>query len=129
VGNLLYTASRTDVEALFTENGFVISGISMAVDPFTGRNPSYAFVDFETAEEASRAMEALNGMEVLGRGVKINPGVRRQEGSGAVKEGRGRGYDSGKTREYDGGKLRIFIVGQRGTDLRCSSIIQLQAVI
>ena len=98
VGNLLYTASRQDVEALFVENGFAITGISMSVDPFTGRNPSYAFVDFETAEDANRAMENLNGMEVGGRAVKINPGVRRQGGQG------GQGGETGtqsRVRNYD----------------------------
>jgi RNA recognition motif-containing protein len=82
VGNLLYTCSREDVEGLFTSNGYPITGISMSVDPFTGRNPSYAFVDFETAEEASAAMENINGMELLGREVKVHPGVRKQSGAG-----------------------------------------------
>jgi RNA recognition motif-containing protein len=82
VGNLLYTASRDDVEGLFTSNGHHITGISMSIDPFTNRNPSYAFVDFETAEEASKAMDSVNGLELLGREVKVNPGVRRQPGQG-----------------------------------------------
>lgn len=80
VGNLLYTASREDVEGLFVSNGFAISGISMSIDPFTGRNPSYAFVDFETPEEANRAMDNVNGLELLGREVRVSPGVRRQPG-------------------------------------------------
>lgn len=84
VGNLLYSASRGDVEQFFTANGFNVSGISMSVDPATGRNPSYCFVDFETAPEASRAMNELNGTELLGRGVRINLGVARQGGSGSA---------------------------------------------
>lgn len=82
VGNLLYTASREDVENLFTSNGFNLTGISMSIDPFTNRNPSYAFVDFETPEEASNAMDSVNGKELLGREVRVNPGVRRQPGQG-----------------------------------------------
>ena len=82
VGNLLYTASRDDVEQLFVSHGFNITGISMSIDPFTNRNPSYAFVDFETAEEASKAMDGINGQELLGREVKVNPGVRRQSAQG-----------------------------------------------
>ncbi|KPI35694.1 uncharacterized protein AB675_1275 [Cyphellophora attinorum] len=82
VGNLLYTASREDVEQLFTANGFPPTGLSMSVDPFTQRNPSYCFLDFETAEDAARAMEAMNGKELLGREIKVNPGVRRQQGDG-----------------------------------------------
>lgn len=85
VGNLLYTASREDVENLFTSNGFNITGISMSIDPFTNRNPSYAFVDFETPEEASKAMDSITGQELLGREVKVNPGVRRQPGQGGER--------------------------------------------
>ena len=102
VGNLLYTASRSDVETFFTSNGFALSGISMSVDPFTGRNPSYAFVDLETAEEASRAMETLNGMELSGRNVKINPGVKRE---GGPREARVRNYEGdrdGRTERGEG---------------------------
>lgn len=61
----------------------------MSVDPATGRNPSYCFVDFESAEEASRAMSEMNGVELLGRGVRINLGVARQ-GGGAGGAGQGR---------------------------------------
>jgi RNA recognition motif-containing protein len=106
IGNLLYTATKPDVEALFTSNGFNITGISMSVDPFTGRNPSYAFVDLESAEEANRAMEALNGAELLGRGVRINPGVRKGEGqsSGGDRGQRGQ-YTDVRREDNRGGKF------------------------
>jgi RNA recognition motif-containing protein len=103
VGNLLYTASRSDVEQLFTDNGFAISGISMSVDPFTGRNPSYAFVDFETPEEANRAMENLNGMEIHGRNVRINPGVRKQ-GDGTGVPTKVRNYEGRRGRREERGE-------------------------
>lgn len=44
----------------------------MSVDPFTGRNPSYCFVEFSTPDQARAAMEQLNGKDVLGRPAKIN---------------------------------------------------------
>jgi RNA recognition motif-containing protein len=44
----------------------------MSTDPFTGRNPSYCFVELGTPEEANRAMGELNGKEIMGRPVKIN---------------------------------------------------------
>lgn len=84
VGNLLYSAQPTDVEQFFTENGFQVAQINMSTDPFTGRNPSYCFVDLETAEVASQAMAELNGKEVLGRPVKINPGVKKSFVAGST---------------------------------------------
>lgn len=51
--------------------------IDIAIDPFTGRNPSYCFVDLNTKEDAQRAMVDLDGKDMLGRPVKIKPGVAR----------------------------------------------------
>ena len=104
VGNLLYTASREDVEGLFVAHGFNLAGISMSIDPFTQRNPSYAFVDFETPEDANRAMEVVNGKELMGREVKVNPGVRRQQGQG---ERRVRSFADGGSYQTD--RPRKFI--------------------
>ena len=92
VGNLLYTAQTKDVEQLFTDNGFTIVNTIMSTDPFTGRNPSYCFVDLETPEEATKAMNQLNGSDVLGRAVRINPGVAKKSGDG-TPQSRIRSYD------------------------------------
>ncbi|RAK97924.1 RNA-binding protein [Aspergillus ibericus CBS 121593] len=75
VGNMPYTAKSEDVQALFDAAEFSIERIDIAIDPFTGRNPSYCFVDLETKELAERAMTELDGRDMLGRPVKIKPGV------------------------------------------------------
>jgi hypothetical protein len=82
VGNLLYSAKGEDVEQFFADNGFKVAQINMSTDPFTGRNPSYCFVDLESAEEAARAMAELSGQEVLGRPVKLNPGMKKSFAAG-----------------------------------------------
>jgi hypothetical protein len=61
--------------------------IDMSVDPFTGRNPSYCFVELKTKEQAEAAMQELDGREVLGRPVKIKPGVPKARGSQAYGKG------------------------------------------
>ncbi|KAE8408951.1 major facilitator superfamily domain-containing protein [Aspergillus pseudonomiae] len=75
VGNMPYTAKSEDVQALFTAAEFPIERIDIAIDPFTGRNPSYCFVDLESKELAEKAMNELDGRDMLGRPVKIKPGV------------------------------------------------------
>ncbi|KAE8354112.1 hypothetical protein BDV28DRAFT_131747 [Aspergillus coremiiformis] len=75
VGNMPYTAKSEDVQALFTAAEFPIERIDIAIDPFTGRNPSYCFVDLESKELAEKAMNELDGHDMLGRPVKIKPGV------------------------------------------------------
>lgn len=47
----------------------------MSTDPYTGRNPSYCFVELATKEQADRAMLELNGNDLLGRPIKLGPGV------------------------------------------------------
>ncbi|KAJ5169193.1 uncharacterized protein N7482_004787 [Penicillium canariense] len=77
VGNMPYTAKSEDVEALFTAAEYLIERIDIAIDPFTGRNPSYCFVDLQTKEHAQQAMTELDGRDMLGRPVKIKPGVAK----------------------------------------------------
>lgn len=93
VGNMPYTAKSEDLEALFSEYPmyaalpspsrhalkfiFHSERIDIAVDPFTGRNPSYCFVDLTTKEQAERAMAQLDGHDLQGRPVRIKPGVAK----------------------------------------------------
>ncbi|KAL3451634.1 hypothetical protein BJX65DRAFT_222280 [Aspergillus insuetus] len=75
VGNMPYTAKIEDVQTLFNKGGFETARIDISIDPFSGRNPSYCFVDLQTKELAERAMNELDGSDLLGRPVKIKPGV------------------------------------------------------
>lgn len=77
VGNMPYIAKTKDVEALFAEDDYQIEHINMSIDPYTGRNPSYCFVELATKEQANRALLELNGKDILGRPVKVGPGVAR----------------------------------------------------
>lgn len=54
--------------------------IDFSVDPFTGRNPSYCFVELETKDQAEQAMAQLAGRDILGRPVKIKPGLAKSSG-------------------------------------------------
>lgn len=51
--------------------------IDISVDPFTGRNPSYCFVELTTKEQADRAMVELDGKDFQGRPVRVKPGVAK----------------------------------------------------
>lgn len=118
VGNLLYSAQRDDIAQFFSDNGFNILNLSMSIDPMTGRNPSYCFADFESPEEASRAMSELNGKDILGRAVRINPGVtKRYDGQGPSGGLRTNSYGRGwKTDPPQGKKPRIIVLRSSETD-------------
>ena len=81
VGNLLYSATKDDITQFFSSNGFNPNNITMSIDPETGRNPSYCFADFDSSEDASKAINELNGQDLMGRTVRISPGVARRQGS------------------------------------------------
>lgn len=46
----------------------------MSIDPYTGRNPSYCFIELKTKEQADSAMQQLSGTDILGRPAKLGPG-------------------------------------------------------
>lgn len=68
--------------------------ISISIDPFTGRNPSYCFVELETKEQADQAMSKLNGAMLLSRPVKIKPSVSKASGGGVYGRVDKSAYDS-----------------------------------
>lgn len=54
--------------------------IDISIDPFTGRNPSYCFVDFYAQEDANQALQKLQYRSVRGRPIKINSNTERKGG-------------------------------------------------
>ncbi|KAI1506668.1 hypothetical protein F5X99DRAFT_365110 [Biscogniauxia marginata] len=83
VGNLRYQAKPADIEGLLKSNGLGhYSKIHISIDPFTGRNPSYCFVEFPDRDSADTAMATLEGKELLGREVKCRPCQPKGRGSG-----------------------------------------------
>ncbi|KAL8663638.1 MAG: hypothetical protein Q9202_003708 [Teloschistes flavicans] len=80
VGNLPYIAKTRDVESLFEGENYQIEHINMSIDPYTGRNPSYCFVELTDPEMAKRAIQQLNGKSVLGRPPKLSPGLAGSKG-------------------------------------------------
>lgn len=75
VGNLPYMAKSEDIAEFFALNCYKIEHMSMSTDPFTGRNTSFCFVELSSKSQADIAMQELNGKVLLGRPVKIGPGV------------------------------------------------------
>jgi len=57
--------------------------IVISTDPFTGRCPSYCFVELATKQHADLAIEQLNGTEMLGRNVNVKHAVPRTSRGGA----------------------------------------------
>ncbi|KAL2831416.1 hypothetical protein BDW59DRAFT_157844 [Aspergillus cavernicola] len=78
-GNMPYRAREHDVTTFLALANHIFTAIDISIDPFSGRNPSYCFVEFETKEQADHAMEDLNGRDFLGRPVKIKPCIPKDD--------------------------------------------------
>jgi RNA recognition motif-containing protein len=65
VGNLTYSVDEAQLRELFSNYGDV-------KDVRVIERKGFGFVEFETVEEAEKAMEALNGTEFEGRTLRID---------------------------------------------------------
>jgi len=79
VGNLLYRATESDVLSLLQNHGYSVQRLDMSIDPMTGKNPSYCFVELPSREEANWAVRSLNGALCLGRPIKVNACVPKRQ--------------------------------------------------
>ncbi|RXK12726.1 RNA-binding protein [Halarcobacter mediterraneus] len=78
VGNLSYKMIDSDLEKLFAEFGEVKSA-KVIVDRDTGRSKGFGFVEMQTSESGSEAIEALNGKDCEGRALRVNEAKPREE--------------------------------------------------
>ncbi len=92
VGNLSYGTSDADLEQLFTEFGQVTSA-KVIMDRETGRSKGFGFVEMASDDDASQAIEALNGKDLDGRGLKVNEARPRED---RPRGGRGGGGGGGR---------------------------------
>ena len=70
VGNLPFSATEEAVRNLFAAHG-AVEKVSLINDRDTGRPRGFGFVEM-SSEDASRAMQAMNGQDMDGRALKIN---------------------------------------------------------
>lgn len=75
LGNLLYRIKPDEIEEMLVMEGFgdEVECIHISVDPVTGRNPGYCFIDFKTGNGAQTALESLTDTSIQGRTVKVGP--------------------------------------------------------
>jgi len=69
IGNLPYSMTENDLRELFEEFG-PVHAVELIIDHYTGKKRGFGFVTMENWEQA---MENLNGREVHGRSIRVNP--------------------------------------------------------
>lgn len=93
VGNLPFRAEQEDVAELFAPYGEVVN-CSLPLERDTGRKRGFAFIEMADAEMETRAIDGLQGAELMGRPLRINKAEPRSGGGGAPRRGGG-GYGGG----------------------------------
>ncbi|MFA6430333.1 MAG: RNA-binding protein [Candidatus Paceibacterota bacterium] len=71
VGNLPYSANDAALADFFAKAGAVESAIVM-IDKMTGRSRGFGFVSMVNDDEADKAIESFNGVEMDGRKLTVN---------------------------------------------------------
>ncbi|HZO81231.1 MAG TPA: RNA-binding protein [Candidatus Binataceae bacterium] len=93
VGNLAFSVTNEDLEALFSQIGKV-DNVAVITDKYSGQSRGFGFVQMADSNEAARAIEELNGSELKGRPIKVNEAREqgpRPSGGGGGGGGRDRG--------------------------------------
>eukprot|EP00871_Galdieria_phlegrea_P005401 jgi/Galph1/5862/GphlegSOOS_G4452.1 len=70
VGSIHFSISEDDLRTIFEPFGEVVS-LQLHRDPETGRSRGFGFVQFKKHEDAKKALDQLNGLDLAGRPLKI----------------------------------------------------------
>ncbi len=114
VCNLPFQAEREDLLDLFGPYGEVTQ-CGLPLDRETGRKRGFAFVELADAAAEQRAIDDLQDVEWMGRMIRVNPAVSRENRPGGNRPGgnrpggnrsrgeRGGGSRSGSAERTEGG--------------------------
>ena len=94
VGNLPFRAEQEDVAELFAPFGEV-ANCALPLERDTGRKRGFAFVELVDPDSEDRAIDALQGAELMGRPLRINKAEPRSPGGGGGGAPRRGGYGGG----------------------------------
>ncbi len=99
VGNLPHKVTEDEVRQAFAEFGQVTE-VRLITDKFSGESKGFGFVEMPSKAEAEKAIQEMNGKELMGRALNVNEarpktdrggGGGRRGGFGGGRGGGGRG--------------------------------------
>ena len=103
VGNLSFNTTENDLQDAFAAHG-TVTETNLMMDRMSGRPRGFGFITMSTAEEAQKAIAALNGAQLDGRALTVNVAKPREErapgGGGRREYGGGGGGGGGRRERY-----------------------------
>lgn len=91
IGNLNWNTTEETLKSALSEGGRTVTDLHMVMDRETGRPRGFAFAEFSSDADAQAAIEALDGMNLEGRDLRVNVAQERPKRAG----GGGGGYGGG----------------------------------
>ena len=105
VGNLSFNTTENDLQDAFATHGTVVE-TNLMTERTSGRSRGFGFVTMSSAEEAQKAIDAMNGQPLDGRNITVNIARPKTEGGSGggfrgERSGSGfRGNRDGASRRY-----------------------------
>ena len=87
---------ENDLQEHFSQAG-VVSSVNLMMDKFTGKSRGFAFIEFSSPAEATKAVEMFHNKEFQGRALTVNIARPREER--APRAGGGYREERGERRE------------------------------
>ena len=81
VCNLRWSIDDDQLRNIFKEAGTIVSA-NIIIDRETGRSRGFGFVEMATEEEAKKAIELFNGMNIDGRPIVVREALPEGKSSG-----------------------------------------------
>lgn len=78
VGNLDFDASEADLKELFSKAGYTVVDARIVTDRQTGESRGFAFVGLSGDDNARKAIEDLDGADLNGRPLRVNPADQKR---------------------------------------------------
>ena len=97
VGNLSFNVTENQLQDTFAAYGTVTEA-NLMMDRMSGRPRGFAFVTMSNADEAQKAIDALNGKDLDGRALTVNVARPREERSGPRSNSNGKRSFAGNKR-------------------------------
>jgi len=81
VGNLNFDTNEDELKVFFSEVAEP-NRVTVIRDKFTNRSRGFAFVEFDDADAANKAVAELNGRQLSGRALKVNEAKPQENRAG-----------------------------------------------
>ena len=95
VGNMSRQVTEDDLRKAF-EAFAEVGSVNIVTDKFTGESRGFGFVEMPSKEEAQKAIEEMNGKELMDRAVNVSEAHGRPAGGRSNSRGGGRGGFGGR---------------------------------